>query len=69
MTTRIIKVEKGTKTWYEVEVLLLRFIWFPADVYRQGFPSVFLSVEDAMLSLDGLKKPKTKKTEIIKVKI
>jgi len=69
MTTRIIKIEKGNLLWFEVQVLLFGLLWIPGDVYRQGFPSHFLSLDNAMESLDKLKKTKTKKTIITKVKI
>jgi hypothetical protein len=69
MTTRIIKIEKGLTVWYEVQVLVLGLFWIPGDVFRQGFPSYFLSLDNAMESLDKLKKTKTKKTIITKVKI
>jgi len=69
MTTRIIKIEKGLTVWYEVQVLVLGLFWIPGDVFRQGFPSYFLSLDNAMESLDKLKKTKIKKTIITKVKI
>lgn len=69
MTTRIIKHEKGQIQWYEVQVLILGFLWIPGDVYRMGFPSLFHSSDEAIESLDKLKKVKTKKTVIAKVKI
>lgn len=69
MTTRIVKFEKGNKIWYEVQVLILGFLWIPGDIYRQGFPSLFTSVEDAMESLDKLKKKKIQKSIVVKVKI
>lgn len=69
MTTRIVKFEKGDKTWFEVQVLVLGIFWIPGDLYRQGFPSLFYTSESAFESLDKLKKTKTKKTIVTKVKI
>lgn len=69
MTTRIVKFERGDKTWFEVQVLVLGIFWICGDLYRQGFPSLFHSSETALESLDKLKKTKTKKTIVVKVKI
>lgn len=69
MTTKIIKIEKNQNVWYEVHVLFLGLIWIPGDVYRTGFPGYFFSLDHAMESLDKLKKTKTKKTIVAKVKI
>lgn len=69
MTTRIVKFERGDKTWFEVQVLVLGIFWISGDLYRQGFPNLFYTSESAFESLDKLKKTKTKKTIVTKVKI
>jgi hypothetical protein len=69
MTTRIVKFENGTSTWYEVQVRVLGFLWIDGDLYRQGFPSQFSSVDQAMESMEKLKKNKIKKSVVVKVKI
>ena len=68
MTTRIVKIEKGTSTSYVVQVRVLGFLWIDGDIYRQGFPNQFSSVDQAMESLEKLKKNKTKKSVVAKVK-
>lgn len=64
MKARIVKCETKTKTWFEIQVLFLGIIWIDADLYRGGFPSVFLSESDAVWSISKLIKTKTKKTVV-----
>ena len=62
MTARIIKVQSNKTTWFEVQIRFLWIFWLDANIVKPGFSSVYLDLEDAMSSLDKLKKPKLKKT-------
>ena len=61
MTTRILEVTKGPFKWYEVQVRFLWFIWIDVDVYRPGLSSVYLTLDEALESLNKIKKPKQKR--------
>ena len=62
MTARIVKVESNKTIWYEVQIRFLWIFWLDANIVKAGFSSVHTNLEDAMDSLDKLKKPKVKKT-------
>ena len=62
MTARIIKVQSNKNTWYEIQIRFLWVFWLDANIFKPGFSSVYLNLDDAMNSLDKLKKPKLKKT-------
>jgi|APGre2960657404_1045060.scaffolds.fasta_scaffold760972_1 hypothetical protein len=64
MKARVIRVASGKSEWYEVQVRILGFIWIDANLYKSSFPSVFLTLEEAMLEIEKLKKPKYIKTSV-----
>lgn len=61
MTARIVKVQTPTMTWYLVQLRFLWFIWIDVDVYRPGLSPVYLTLDEALESLNKIKKPKQKR--------
>jgi len=57
MTARIVKVQTPTMTWYLVQIRLLWFIWIDVDVYRPGLSPVYLTLDEALESLNKIKSP------------
>lgn len=66
MTARIVKVQSNKNIWYEVQIRLLWIFWLDANMFKPGFSSVYLTLDEAMEALDKLKKSKlNKKIECI----
>jgi hypothetical protein len=61
MTARIVKVQTPRMEWYLVQLRFLWFIWIDVDVYRPGLSSVYLTLDEALESLNKIKKPKQKR--------
>ena len=64
MKARVIRVASGKSEWYEVQVQILGFLWIDANLYKSSFPSVFLTLDEAKLAIEKLKKPKYIKSEV-----
>lgn len=61
MTARIVKVQSNKNIWHEVQIRFLWIFWLDANMFKPGFSSVYLTLDEAMEALDKLKGSKLKK--------